>query len=148
LETNLNDELLIVIPDKESAFSLFADGIYTAKRFQKDSGNSIFSFPNMAAVFLFYTYPKLRVASLIRNTPGAAALPGLSKKVSLLFSVYSSRVDKLKRAIGYLNKNACGAYHFSDDFYLRLFYVLQKRGKLNYPALTEIAQKSINKGNV
>jgi hypothetical protein len=51
-------------------------------------------------------------------------------------------VDKLKRALGFLNKNSGGAYRFNDDFYLRLYFILQNRGKLNYPALRALVEKT------
>jgi len=57
--------------------------------------------------------------------------------------VHSSKVDKLKRAVGFLNKNAGGAYRFSDDFYTRLYFVLEKKGKLNYPALRNLAERAL-----
>jgi len=134
------DELVVTIPDKASFYSLFADGIFSRKSYDTVSGQSFFAYQKDAAVFLFYTYPTHRAVSLVRNTPGKAALPGLSKKVQVLFTVHASKVDKLKRAIGYLNKNAGGAYHYSDDFYLRLYFILQQRGKLNYLSLRKLAE--------
>jgi hypothetical protein len=94
-------------------------------------------------VFLYYTYPTHRAASAVRHAPGGAALPGLSRKVNLLFTVHASKVDKLKRAVVFLNKNAGGAYRFGDDFYLRLYCALEARGKLNYPALRNLAGRAL-----
>ena len=142
----LPGELVAVIPDKSSFYSLYADGLFTRKVYCKDTGVSFFSYAQGAAVFLFYTYPNLRAASLVRNVPGDAALPGLSKKVSLLFTVHASKVDKLKRAIGFLNANAGGAYGYSDDFYTRLYFILNQRGKINYPALRNLADRCNEKG--
>jgi hypothetical protein len=100
-----------------------------------------FAYEKEALVFLYYTYPAHRAASVIRNVPGQAALPGLSKKVAVLFTVHASKADKLKRAAGFLNKNANGAYRFADGFYTRLYFILQQRGKLNYQALQSLTEK-------
>ena len=139
----LPEELVIIIPDKSHFYSLYADGMFARKTYDKGSGESFFAYAPRSVVFLFYTYPTHRAASVIRNVPGKAELPGLTRKVSLLFTVHASKVDKLKRAIGFLNKNANGAYQFSDDFYLRLFFILEQRGKLNYVALKTLARKPV-----
>jgi len=139
----LPDELVIVIPDESNFYSLYADGIFTRKTYVKDTGASYFAYSPGAVIFLYYTYPTHRAASAIRYVPGEASLPGLSKKVSLLFTVHASKVDKLKRAVGYLNKNAKGAYRFTDDFYTRLYFVLEKKGRLNYLALRNLAERAM-----
>jgi hypothetical protein len=136
----LPGELVVAIPDKASFYSLYADGIFARKTYLKESGVSLFAFRPGSAVFLFYTYPTHRAASLVRHVPGSAALPGLSKKVRVLFTVHASKVDKLKRAVGFLNKNLGGACRFDDGFYLRLYFVLQRRGKLNYASLRGLAE--------
>ena len=136
--------LFVTIPADDNFYSLFADGLYTKKSYVKETGETVLSFGSGAVIFLFYTYPNLRAATLVRNVPGKAALPGLSKKVNCLFTVYSSKVDKLKRATGYLNKNCGGAYQFDDEHYLRLYYVLQQRGKLKYNALQSLFQKRVD----
>jgi len=112
------------------------------KTYIKDTGESFFAYPPGAVIFLYYTYPTHRAASAVRHVPGGASLPGLSNKVNLLFTVHASKVDKLKRAVGYLNKNAGGAYRFGDDFYLRFYFLLEKKGKLNYPALRNLAGRA------
>jgi hypothetical protein len=138
----LPGELVVVIPDESNFYSLFADGVYSRKTYAKDTGESYFAYPPGSALFLYYTYPTHRAASAVRHAPGVAALPGLSKKVSLLFTVHASKVDKLKRAVGFLNKNAGGAYRFGDDFYLRLYWILESKGKLCYPALRHLAERA------
>jgi hypothetical protein len=138
----LPDELIIVIPDKSNFYSLYADGLYSRKAYVKDMETSYFAYSPGSVIFLYYTYPTHRAASAVRYVPGEASLPGLSKKVNLLFTVHASKVDKLKRAVGFLNKNAGGAYSFEDDFYLRLYYVLEKKGKLNYLALRNLARRA------
>ena len=142
----LPGELVVVIPDVVSFHSLYADGILNRKVYLKESGETLLAYSEGSLVFLYFTYPTHRAASCIRNVPGKAFFPGLSKKVSVLFTVHASKVDKLKRAIGFLNKNANGAYHFDDDFYLRLYYVLEQRGKLNYPALRNLVERCTSKG--
>jgi hypothetical protein len=51
-------------------------------------------------------------------------------------------VDKLKRAAGWLNKHSSGAFAHDDGFYTRLVYILERRGKINYPALSKLAEGS------
>jgi len=136
-------ELVIAIPDKLNFYSLYADGVFSRKAYVKDTGESLFAYPPGAVIFLYYTYPTHRAASAVRNAPGGASLPGLSKKAALLFTVHASKVDKLKRAVGFLNKNAGGAYRFEDGFYLRLYFILEKKGKLNYLALRNLAGRAI-----
>jgi hypothetical protein len=70
-------------------------------------------------------------------------LPGLSKKVLRLFTVKASRIDKLKRAAGWLNMHSfAGAHGFDDGFYTRLVYLLEQRGKINYAALGRLSDTS------
>jgi hypothetical protein len=77
--------------------------------------------------------------------PGKASLPGLSKTTRLLFTVHASRVDKLRRAVGFLNKHSqSGAYRYDDGFYLRLYFLLQKSGKLSYLSLRRMAGAAEN----
>ena len=138
----LEDELVITIPDENNFYSLYADGVFARKTYIKETGESLFAYAPGSVIFLYYTYPNHRAASCIRHVSGEAALPGLSRKVFLLFTVHSSKVDKLKRAIGHLNKNLNGAYRFKDDFYTRLYFILGQRGKLNYPALRGLVEKA------
>jgi len=139
----LPDELVIVIPDETNFYSLYADGIYSRKTYVKDTGASYFAYSPGAVIFLYYTYPTHRAASAVRYANGNASLPGLSRKVNLLFTVHASKVDKLKRAVGFLNKNASGAYRFGDDFYTRLYFILEQKGRLNYPALRSLAERAL-----
>ena len=140
----LPDELVITIPDKTYFYSLYADGIFSRKTYFPDSGETLLAYPPGSVIFLYYTYPSHRAASVIRNVPGNADLPGLSKKVRLLFTVHASRVDKLKRSVGYLNKNAGGSYCYPDGFYIRLYFILHRRGKLNYLSLRKVADNENN----
>jgi hypothetical protein len=92
--------------------------------------------------FLYYTYPTHREACVIRNVQeGGALLPGCTRAARLLFSVQASLVDKLKRAAGFINTNSSpNAFSRSDGFYIRLYYLLCQRGKLNYFALRKLAE--------
>ena len=141
----LPDELVVVIPDTPFFCSLYSDGVFARKVYLKDSGQTLLAYSPGSLLFLYYTYPTHRAASCVRNVPGSAAFPALSKKVTLLFSVHASKVDKLKRAVSFLNKNACGAYRFDDDFYLRLYFILEQRGKLNYTALRGMVERELKK---
>jgi len=140
LSFGLPGELIITIPDTPAFYSLYADGLFSRKVYDTASGVSLFSYSPGTAVFLYYTYPTHRAVSLIRNISGSSSFPGLSKKVRTVFTVHASRVDKLRRSIGFLNKHSGGAYHFPDDFYLRLYFIVVKRGKLNYIALRTLAE--------
>ena len=138
----LHDDLVIVIPDKPRFYSLYADGFFPQVAYSEDTQEHYFAFSRNSVVFLYYKYPYHRAANVVRNVPGETDLPGLSRKVRLLFSVTASRVDKLKKAVGHLNKNFDSAYQFSDAFYLRLYFIVSQKGKLNYPALIKLAQES------
>jgi hypothetical protein len=131
--------LAVTIPDKNNFYSLYADGRFTRKVYDRESGITQLFFDPNSVVFLFYTYPTHREVCVIRNSAGLTLLPGLSKRVSLLFSVHASRVDKLRRAIGFLNARAGGAYDFDDGFYIRLAFLISRRGKINYFALRKLA---------
>ena len=133
---------MVVIPDKASFYSLYADGQLVRKTYVKDTGQTYLAYPPGSVVALYYTYPAHRAVSVIRNAPGRAAFPGLSKKVRLLFTVHASRVDKLKRVVGFLNKHAGGAFHYTDDFYTRLYFAVQQRGKISYLALRRIVENA------
>ncbi|MDR0731031.1 MAG: hypothetical protein LBF63_05125 [Treponema sp.] len=132
--------LTVTIPDEIKFYSLYADGLFSRKTYVREAGYTLFSFDPDAVVFCYYTYPTHREACAVRNVPsGSVLLPGLSKPVSLLFSVHASRVDKLRRAVGFLNANSGGAYSFNDGFYIRLAFILSQRGKINYFALHRLA---------
>jgi hypothetical protein len=141
----LEGELVVVIPDRANFYSLYAEGPCSRKTYLKDSGETLLAYPPGAAVLLYYTYPAHRAASLVRNIPGSASLPGLSKTTRLLFTVHASRVDKLRRAVGFLNKHSpTGAYRYDDAFYLRLYFLLLRRGKLSYLSLRRMAGSAEN----
>ena len=138
--------LEITIPDLSSFYTLFSDGPHSWKTYDRQKKNTLIYYPQGAVVILYYTYPTYREACVIRNiqdeTGAGSMLPGLSKKVFVLFRVRASRVDKLKRAAGWLNKHSSGAFAHDDGFYARLVYLLEQHGKLNYPALGKLAESS------
>jgi hypothetical protein len=138
--------LAVTIPDKNSFYSLFADGPFFRKTYIREEGVTMLFYEPDAVVFLFYSYPTHRVACAVRNSSKnsrPASFPGLSARVSLLFSLRASRVDKLRRALAFLNRHGpADAYSFEDGFYTRLFFLLSARGPLFYPALRKLAAAS------
>lgn len=137
--------LVVTIPDKASFYSLYSDGLLVRKTYVREMESTLIEYAHDAAVLLYYTYPTHREACLVRNSfsPSSVILPGLSKKVSLLFSVNASRVDKTRRVFGFLNSNYKNAFSFNDGFYIRLSFLIRQRGKINYMALKEIAGKEL-----
>jgi len=140
----MKNHLEITIPDSSAFCTLYSDGNHSWKTYDRQKKRTLLYYPPGAAVILYYTYPAYREACVIRNCQNDAGvmLPGLSKKVSVLFRVRASRVDKLKRAAAWLNKHSSGAYAHDDGFYSRLVYVLEQHGKLNYAALGKLAESS------
>ena len=134
--------LEVAIPDRNSFYSLYSDGLLSRKTYVGESKSTVIEYAHNAVLALYYTYPTRRVACLIRNAPSpspSVSLPGLSRKVSLIFSVSASRVDKLKRAIGFIHCNFGNVFSRGDGFYIRLHFILRQKGKLNYTALRELA---------
>ena len=136
----MTNSLVVTIPDHPSFYSLYSDGLLSGKTYVKETGSTLISYNEHAVVILYYTYPTHREACVIRNTcPGPVLLPGLSKKVSLLFNVQASRVDKLRRAVGFLHAHALRPFSRNDGFYIRLSFLLSQKGPLSYPALRHLA---------
>jgi hypothetical protein len=145
----MGDSLLtITIPPEDSFYSLFSDGLFIAKQYDKEADITELSYNQDSAIFLYYTYPTHRRAYLVRNVPenggrALVGLPGISKKVQVLFRQFASRVDKTKRAVSYLNSHYENAYLFSDLFYYRLDIILSMKGKLNYRAIDSIVKNAL-----
>jgi hypothetical protein len=137
--------LTVTIPDRGDFYSLYADGLFSEKRYDKETGTTELDYPADGVVFLYYTYPTHREACVVRNAAAAGlgrmvTPPALSKRVRKIFGVEASRTDKLRRAAGFLNEHFDGgAYGFHDDFYLRLYFLLRQKGKINYGLLRELA---------
>jgi len=144
----MKHHLEVTIPDHSSFCSLYADGNHAWKTYDRQKKHTMLYYPLGAVVFLYYTYVTYREACVIRNIrdennlSDCVILPGLSKNVKVLFRVRASRVDKLKRAAGWLNKHSAGAFSHDDGFYTRLSFILEQRGKINYPALGKLAENS------
>jgi hypothetical protein len=138
----MKHHLEVIIPDCNSFYTLYSDGNHAWKTYDQRKKAALFYYPPGAVVVLYYTYPTYREACIIRNTHdnSSVSLPGLSKKVSVLFRLRASRVDKLKRAVSWLRKHSALAY--GDGFYTRLGYLLEQKGKINYPALGKLAEDS------
>jgi hypothetical protein len=140
--------LEITIPDHNSFYTLYAEGRHSWKTYDKQKKHTLIYYPPNAVIILYYTYVTYREACVIRNSRNekpvnSLALPGLSKKITVLFRVRASRVDKLKRAVGWLNSHRAGSFIYDDGFYTRLGYLLEQRGKLNYAALSELAANTV-----
>jgi len=139
-------QLEVAIPDHNSFYTLYAEGKHCFKAYDHQKKVTLLHYPPGAAVVLYYTYPTHREACVIRNNDAedGVMLPGLAKKVSPVFRVQASRVDKLKRAVSYLNEHSgAGAYGHDDGFYIRLGYLIEQRGKINYPALRALFESSL-----
>jgi hypothetical protein len=140
----MKNHLEVTIPDHNSFCSLYSDGCHAWKTYDQRKKHTLLYYPPDAIVYLYYTYVTYREACVIRNVQDndSLMLPGLSKKVKVIFRVRASRVDKLKRAAGWLNKHSAGAFAHDDGFYTRLSYMLEQRGKINYQALGKLAENS------
>ena len=134
-------DITVTIPDKNSFYSLYSDGLLRRKTYVRELKSTLIEYSHNAVIALYYTYPTHREGCLVRcvSSPHPAALPGLSSPVHLLFSVHASRLDKLKRAIGFVHNNSGSAFSRDDGFYIRLNFILRQRGKLNYTALRKLA---------
>jgi len=140
----MKTHLEVTIPDYNSFYTLYSDGKHAWKTYDRLEKHTLFYYPPGTVVFLYYTYITYREACVIRNVQDANSvmLPGLSKKVNVLFRSRASRVDKLKRAAHWLGKHSAGAFVHDDGFYTRLGCLLEQRGKINYPALGKLAESS------
>jgi hypothetical protein len=142
----MSDLLVVTIPPEGYFYSLYADGLYTQKLYEKETGMTHLYYEPGAVVFLYYTYPTHRRVYLIRDNEENGELknlPGVSKKVSVIFKQYASRVDKTKRAVSYLNTHYRGAYRYSDKFYIRLSVILLERGKIDYAAIDALCKRGL-----
>ena len=134
--------LEVTIPEENPFYSLYSDGLLARKTYVRELKSTVIEYAHNSVLALYYTYPTHREACMIRNASSSfpyVSLPGLSQKVSLIFSVSTSKVDKLKRAIGFIHSNFGNAFSKDDGFYIRLHFILRQKGKLNYTALRELA---------
>jgi hypothetical protein len=146
----MKNHLEVTVPDHNSFFTLYSDGNHAWKTYDRLKKHTLVYYAPGAVVFLYYTYAAYREACVVRSVQdeNCVTLPGLSKKVKILFRVRASRVDKLKRAAGWLNKHSVGAFAHDDGFYIRLVFLLERRGKINYPALGRLAETSSAKNRI
>jgi hypothetical protein len=134
-------KLVITVHDENKYYTLYADGIYSEKRYIKSTGTTKLVYNGNAVIFLYYTYPAHRQVCAVRNTETKGIyLPGLSKKVYQLFSLSASRVDRVRRAVDYLNKSHGGAYNFSDHFYIRLYFLLLGKSEVSGSGISRLAE--------
>lgn len=138
----MSEFLEVTIPDESSFYSLYSDGLLARKTYVREQKSTVIEYAPNAVLALYYTYPTYREACLVRNASSSfplVSLPGLSQKVSLIFSVNASRVDKLKRAISFIHSNFGNFFSKDDGFYIRLHFILRQKGKINYMALRELS---------
>lgn len=137
-------ELTVTVRDSRSFYSLFADGPFLRKYFVRETNTTYLAYGKDALLALYYTYPSHRAAALVRNDQALCAFPGLSKKIRPLLCVRASKTDKLRRALARLGERHGGAFSFSDSFYLRLAFLLEKKGKLDFSALDSLAERYLS----
>jgi hypothetical protein len=136
---------LVIVNEPNNFYSLYSDGIFERKQFDKESEITTLEYGENAAILLYYTYPVHRRVYLARNVSGETnnltGLPCLSKKVKILFKNTASRVDKTRRAFGRIREHYGDPFAFSDDFYLRLDFLIKQRGKIKYAFVDALAEK-------
>ncbi len=127
----------ILVPNEKNFYTLYSDGLETFK--QAVPSGTLFTYPPKSIIILYYTYPTHRRAYVVRyvESPNTQliTLPGVSLPVKELIRVHASKVDKLKKSISYLKEHTHNVYQLSDSFFIRLHYLLQKKGKVNYESL-------------
>jgi hypothetical protein len=143
----MNDNLIIAnTPNK--FYSIYSDGMFIKKHFDKETETTTLEYGGGAAVLLYYTYPVHRRVYLVRNvsneTNGLTGLPCLSKKIKVIFKNTASRVDKTRRAFAHIREHYGGnPFIFSDDFYMRLDFLIKQKGKIKYHLIDALAGKYI-----
>ncbi|GMO42604.1 MAG: hypothetical protein Ta2F_18490 [Termitinemataceae bacterium] len=141
-----NNQLTISIPPENNIFSLYADGQFIHKEYEKETQTTYLTYAVDSAIFLYFTFPKHRRVYLIRNIAPVknsvlTSLNCLSQPVKIIFKQFASRVDKTRRAAAFLNEHYKSAYKYSDIFYYRLDRILLRRGKINYMAIAELVKQ-------
>lgn len=131
----------VLIPHKEkpSYYTLYVKGNYSTKKDFADGVN--FEFVQNSLLILYYTYPAHRRAYVVRFTGNDNThLPGLSQPVKILLVVHASKVDKLKKAISFIQEHYFKPTYLPDLFYYRLEQIIKQKGKLNYETLHCLCQ--------
>ena len=75
------ETLEVTIPDKNSFYSIYSDGLLTRKTYISELKSTVIEYAYNAILVLYYTYPTHREACLIRNASSHSSyvsLPGLS----------------------------------------------------------------------
>lgn len=133
-------ELAIEIPEFNSYYRLYAEGPHTGKRYIRSRGVTRLVYPEDSVIFLYYSYPAYREAVVVRNSAeGGIELPSVLGPARPLFRAEASAAGRLKKAAEYLDENYGSAYGFSDGFYVRLHFLLQKGGPLSGRELDALA---------
>jgi hypothetical protein len=61
------DYLMVTIPPPHCFYSLYADGAFSSKRYDENSGITKLTYGKDSALFLYYTYLSHRRVYLVRN---------------------------------------------------------------------------------
>jgi hypothetical protein len=143
---NMNN-ILIITNMPNNFYSLYSDGIFEKKHFDKDTEITALEYKENSAVLLYYTYPVHRRVYLVRNvsyeTKNLTGLPGLSKKVKIIFKNTASRVDKTRRAFAHIREHYGDPFAFPDDYYTRLDFLIKQKGKIKYHLIDMLTEKYI-----
>jgi hypothetical protein len=143
----MNDNLIITVTPN-NFYSVYSDGVFERKHFDKDAEITILEYGEKAVILLYYTYPVHRRVYLVRNISdetNLTGLPSLSKKVKIIFKNTASRVDKTRRVFGHIREHYGSPFIFPDDFYLRLDFLIKQKGKIKYYLIDALVEKYILK---
>jgi hypothetical protein len=142
----MNDNL-IVVNTPNNFYSIYSDGVFDKKHFDKETELTTLEYGVNAVILLYYTYPVHRRVYLVRNVSyetNLTGLPSLSKKVKVLFKNTASRVDKTRRIFGYIREHYGSPFAFTDDFYLRLDFLIKQKGKIKYGSVDMLVKKYLS----
>jgi hypothetical protein len=140
-----NNSLVITNDPDNKFYSIYSDGLFVSKQYDKESGITTLEYARDSAVLVYYTYPVHRRVYLVRNVParneGTVGLPCLSNKIKILFKNTASRVDKTRRVFAHIHKHYGNAFIFPDDYYLRLDFIIKQKGKIKYSLIDALCGK-------
>jgi len=134
--------LKVHIPTEKQFYSLYSEGCYTSKK--SDDNETILTYCQNEVLFLYYTYPSHRRAYIVRfdsDNKNGIMLPSLDQPVKIISRCHASKVDKLKKTAGFLKEYCPNAFAFSDSFYVRIHFIIQQKGKINYEAIRVLLEE-------
>jgi hypothetical protein len=68
-----------------------------------------------------------------------------NRPVKIIFKNTASHVDKTRRAFGHIREHYGNPFIFSDDFYLRLDFLIKQKGKIKYSLIDMLVNKYVKK---